>query len=256
MQLSELQRYFQDYIFNSEKETIKSIIAPPPNDTISERLSIYADGYEGHQVDALEKIFPALRKYSGEELFYDWCAEYIYVCPSTFFSVSKAGEHFPQFLGNKNLLLSAELASLELAIHSAGEAANAPPLTQKILENIPQEKWGDIVFECHPSVQRLTASHDVISLYESLMNTNNKIAAPEVSSIYYRVWRKELQVYYLVMQASENVFLSGILHQLSLGEICEELTNDMSEEEAGNYAVTRLLTWIQEHIITGVKVPL
>ena len=40
------------------------------------------------------------------------------------------------------------------------------------------------------------------------------------------------------------------------GEICEKLATHMPEEKVGNYALTQLLTWIQDEVITGVKVPL
>src|SRR5689334_5431536 len=126
MQLCDLQQYFQNYIFNlntENSEKIKSAIAIPPTDTVSERLAIYADGYEGRLTDALEKIFPALKKSTSEELFYDWCCEYIYNFPSNFFSLSKIGDQFSLFLKNKDLLLQAEIAALELSIHSALEAA-------------------------------------------------------------------------------------------------------------------------------------
>jgi hypothetical protein len=262
MQLSDLQQYFQDYIFNIENENsekIKSAIAIPPADSISERLAIYADGYEGRLCDALEKIFPALKKSTSEELFYDWCCEYIYSCPSKFFSLSKIGDQFSLFLKNKDLLLQAEIAALELAIHSAIEAANAKVLTQKILENIPQDKWGEIIFESHPSVQINTAYHDVIDIYESLMKENKKnaeIYEVKVSPNTYRVWRKGIQVYYLKINNIENIFLGSIQQQLGFGEICEKLAEHISEEEVGNYALSQLLTWIQDEVITGVKVPL
>jgi hypothetical protein len=253
MQLSEVQRCFQQYIFNQEADLIKSVVAAPPTDTVTERLAVYADAYEARLIEVLEKTFPALKRYSGEEIFYEWCSEYLYLYPSVFYSVSKIGHCLSIFLKDKNLPLQSEIAALEWAINVAVDAANALPVTKKSLEAIPQEKWGDLILTCHPSLQTVVFNYNTIAVYEALMKDSD-LPEIKVFANACRVWRKDIQIYYLTINTAENIFLDSIAAQRTFGEICEKLAEQMSEDEVVNYAIGQILTWLQDELITGIKV--
>ena len=272
MQLSELQQHFKQYIFNPESpeaEQLKSMIAVPPADTITDRLSIYSDGYEARLGEVLEKTFPALKKYIGEDIFDEWCHEYIHLYPSTFFSVSRIGYQFSLFLKNKNYHLESEIAALEWAINTAVDAGNAVPDTQQNLTQIPQEKWGDIILECHPSLQVLLFNYNTLAVYKAIVETKEqeqekdqdqdqdqdiKLAIKNISNIC-RVWRKKTQIYYLSMDnPMEKFFLESIQQKLVFSEICEKLAEQMPEDEVVNYAIKQILAWLQDELITGLRV--
>lgn len=268
MQLSELQHYFREYIFdpeNPEAEQLKSIITVPPADTITDRLSIYSDGYGARLSEVLEKIFPAVRKYSGDDVFYEWCDEYIHLYPSTFFSVARIGHQFSFFLKNKDYFLESEIAALEWAINTAVDAKNATPVTQQNLTEIPQEKWGDIILECHPSLQVLKFNYNTPAVYKAILEIENQNPGHDIKqeikveikkkSIYCRVWRKQIQIYYLSMDnPMENIFLESIQQKLIFSEICEKLAEQMPEGEVVNYAISQILAWLQDELITGIRV--
>jgi len=260
MRLSELQQYFRQYIFNSENpesEQLKSMIVVPPADTITDRLSIYADGYDARLGEVLEKTFPSVKKYSGEDLFDEWCCEYIRLYPSHFFSVAKIGYQFSLFLKDKNYLLESEIAALEWAINTAVDAGDAPPVSKQNLEEIPQESWGDIVFECHPSLQILEFSYNTLLVYKALLD-DKEITPVETRqclvSTACRIWRKERQIYYVSISPAENIFIESIQQKLIFSEICEKLAEKMPEDEVVNYAISQILTWLQDELITGLKV--
>lgn len=266
MRLSELQQYFRQYIFNPENpesEQLKSMIVVPSADTITDRLSIYADGYDARLGEVLEKTFPAVKKYSVDDIFYEWCSEYIRLYPSHFFSVARIGYKFSLYLKNKNFLLESEIAALEWAINTSVDAGDAVPLTQQHLAEIPQESWGDIVFECHPSLQVLLFNYNTLAVYKIILehqNSDQDISLDIKSEIKKisnscRVWRKGRQIYYLSMNNPiENLFLESIQQKLIFSEICEKLAEQMPEDEVVNYAISQILTWLQDELITGLKV--
>lgn len=263
MQLSELQDYFQQYIFDAKIKQLESAIATPPTDSILERLAIYADGYSARLGEALQNTFPNLKAYSGEDLFYEWCDEYIHLYPSSFFSIARIGYLFSEFLKNKNLLLQSEIAALEWAISTAIDAGDAMPVTKTSLEQIPQEKWGDIVLETHPSLQMLLFNYNTIDIYEAVIkkqlkkqsNKPIKITQQiENASNICRVWRKGIQVYYRPIESIEKLFLGSISQKITFGEICEKLSEQMPEDQVVNYAISQILTWLQDELITGIRI--
>jgi hypothetical protein len=241
MRLSNLQQYWQNYVFDGDIALIK----PEISQDAEERLEIYADGYEARLIESMEKIFPFLTKYMEEELFDESCSEYLHQNPSTFFSISQIGHLLDIFLKNKNLLIESEIASLEWAIHQAQDAADASALTESDLQKISEEKWGSVILECHPSLQLLLFDYNTLSIYEAI--NKNEV---EKRSTFCRVWRKGLQTYYRSIQEAEFIFLKNIQKKISFAEICENLINHMTEEEIGQ-TISR---WLQDEIITDIKV--
>ncbi len=262
MQLSELQQHFRQYILdpeNPESAQLKLMVATPPADTITDRLSIYSDGYDARLGEVLEKTFPAVRKFSGDDLFDQWSREYIRLYPSTFYSVARIGYQFSLFLKNKNFILESEIAALEWAINAAVDAGDAVPVTQQNLTEIPQENWGNIILGCHPSLEVLNFSYNTLAVYKGILEAQDEDQEITVDiqklSHSCRVWRKQTQIYYLSMEnPMEKLFLECIEQKLIFSEICERLTEKMPEEEVVNYAIKQLVTWLQDELITGLKV--
>lgn len=244
MNLSQLQDGWQWYILNGQLNPLQAWIS---GGSPKERLEIYADAYEARLLEAMEKIFPCLEKQAGEERFYQYCVAYFKQCPSNHYSLAHIGHQFSEFLQRYNTMF-AEIALFEWVIYQAVDAPNATPINQKMLMQIRPEKWSEMIFSLHPSVAIVSFKHDVPEIIKN-KNKNKK-------NLYYRIWRKNLQVYYLPMTKTEYIFLRYIQDKLPFGLICEKLLDqaDISEEKIVDYAVSCIMRWLSDEMIIATSV--
>jgi hypothetical protein len=248
--LHELQSHFKNYIFQQNLENLKPNIT---GDTAEERLEIYSGAYEARLLEAMEKIFPFLEKYLGNDQFQDHALEYIKKFPSTFYSIGRIGENFSAYLKNQQEIVLSDIVQLEWAISFAVDTADALPLKQQDLQEIPQDDWGYIVFEFHPSFQLLTFQTDAVNIYKKNKKFNKRVL-PKNSENYCRVWRKGLQIFYQSLSETEYCMLKEVQQRKQFSEVCEALSSRLSEDKVVNYALTQLIQWLNDELMTGAQI--
>ena len=217
MSLRNLQENWQQGVFDESATPIMPYIINP-----EDRAMIYIDGYRSRLIEALEKTFLLLREKMGDDDFWDLAFEYIDHYPSEYFSLSKFGINLSTYLKKQKKIKFAEMAELDWAISHAVDAKTVPIITKDFLQTIDPEKWNDIIFKLHPS---LTVLEKV------------------------RVYRKQTQVYYVEITPQERQVLQLIEMGHTFGEICEKLSETLSEEEVVNYVIQQLLRWIEDELI-------
>jgi len=218
--LRNIQEAWHHYIFAHEAESLVPAIAQ----NAQENIEIYADAYEARLLEAMEKTFPLLREKLGETLFDDLAIEYLLSHPSHHFSLAGIGEKFSEFLATTHSDAS-EVAALDWAIHIAMDSKNAIPVSIVSLQNVPTEKWGELCFQLHPSLNILQK---------------------------HRVWRRGIQVYYVPLPPEEYYLMTLIQKKYPFGEICEKLAEMMSEDKVTSYVISTLQQWFQDELIIGV----
>jgi hypothetical protein len=222
MLLRKLQENWQHGVFDENANPIMPHIINP-----EERALIYIDSYRARLIEALEKTFLLLLDKMGEDDFCDLAVDYINHYPSEYYSLSYFGKNLSDFLKKNKKNKLAETAELDWAISHAVDAQSAIPVTRDFLQSIPQDKWGDAVFELHPSLTILKK---------------------------YRVYRKNIQVYYVEITPQEKRVLHSMQKKYTFGEICEKLCETMAEEEVVNYLIQQLLRWLDDELISGITI--
>lgn len=258
--LHELQHNWKNYIFDPSLKMMDKIKPEISGESAEERLEIYGAAYEARLLETMEKIFPFLAEYQNQLedsiSFDEVVSEYLKKHPSHYYSIARIGENFSGYLKtDKNNILLSDLAQLEWAISFAvdsADSANGKVLTQADLSEVPQEKWGYLVFDLHPSVQLLIFESNALELY---MKKHNAIINTPDQKIYYcRVWRKGLQIYYQSIHESEYFMLKQIRERKTFSQLCESLSDKLPEQEVVQYALARLMSWLTDEILTGATV--
>jgi hypothetical protein len=249
-QLVDLQKKWLDAVITAQPTLIHSAIIPPPRDSVDVRIAIYTEGYLLRLIEVLSVIYPYLTQWMGEKRFAEMSKGYFNVFPSTYYAIREIGNQLPAFLQQyAEHPAYAELASLELAISRAVDLPAATFLTKEDLNIIPQERWGDVVFTLHPTVTLLTNQTNAIAIYSALIQ-GHEVPVPEtVNRNDCRVWRKQLQIYYVAIQPEEVTFLQGLIAQETFGEICEKLCELLPEEQVVTYAINQLLRWLEDGLL-------
>jgi hypothetical protein len=127
------QRFLQTALIGAPDDVslqqIRAVIAPSQRLTPEQRLAIYRDGYFARLLECMSAMFPVLRAKLGTGSFDELALEYLQVCPSQSYHLSKLGLRFPAYLRQTRPEIDApeaqregwidfmiDLAELELAL--------------------------------------------------------------------------------------------------------------------------------------------
>jgi hypothetical protein len=252
--LAQLQGEFQDYLLRGAlavQERVKGSARVPA----SIRLAIYGNAYQRRLADALASNFPALARLLGESDFATLADSYVREHDSPFFNIRYYGDALPGFLATHEHYLAApvlaELARWEWAMMAAFDAADAAVLDHAALAQLSPEKWAQLRFTFHPSLQRLGLKWNVPQLWQALTDDGVR---PEVSvqaePIQWLVWRQQLSSYFRSLSPIEAAALDAARSGWPFGELCELLCEEVGEAAAAQQAATLLRGWVASALIT------
>ncbi|MES2998376.1 MAG: DNA-binding domain-containing protein [Pseudomonadota bacterium] len=254
--LVSLQEALQSHLL-VEDECIADQLIKPIKGILDDRLAVYADAYYLRLIDALQKEYPLLVKYLGEEAFEALSEVYIDEYPSRFYSINDFTKQLPDFLAvyqSKEAYLS-ELAALMRALSLSLESADASFLHPSALSEIPMQHWPSLCFKTHPSVQCLTFHWNTFYFWKALVQ---KTALPKLSkeSSYCIVWRKELQSYANSLTQAECVVFQAFQAGNCFADVCEAVYADglSSEAEAATLVANCLTRGLQDHLFSEVYI--
>ncbi len=251
--LRELQRDWRHYLLTEETSPLDEKISPPLAGNILDRLLIYSDGYHLRLQEVLEKTFPRLKEYVGDDVFLELSAEYIAAYPSRYYLIDEFPQHFAEFFLAKKNSFCAEFAQFEYAICRTIDSADATLLTLAQLQAIKPERWGNVIFVLHPSVTLWNMKTNAPAVLDGLIKGQAKESlAMKKEKSHWRLWRKGLQIIFCPATAIENTFLENIQRGLSFAEIGELLCKSMPEDQVSDYAIAQLLRWLNEGLLSSV----
>lgn len=252
--LADLQFALQKHI-REEDDGICDQLIKPLKGSLTDRLSIYANGYYLRFLEVLQQDYPLLYDYLGEDSFTEFADVYSDTYPSRFYSIADFTKQFPQFLAEhrpEQAYLS-ELAQLTKALGLSLEARDAPVLNRASLSKIPLQSWPSVSFMYHPSVQYLSFQWNTFSLWKALIQ---KTALPSLkeepaSCI---VWRKELQSYALCLTDAECKAFCAFQEGSCFADVCEVVYSSglIAENEVAVWLASCLTRWLDHHWFSEV----
>ena len=258
MQLRELQQDMQRHLLGEESAVAAAIVDAPPLPA-AERLAIYRNAYQVRLIDALHDTYPILHALLGDEAWLVLGEAYVAAHPSVFRSIRWYGGELADFLarcppfGDEPIL--AEVALLEWTLAGVFDAQDAKGLQRAALAAVAPSAWGDLTFQFHPSLRRLEFSWNTAAVWKA-MSADETPPRPEpgVAPVPWLLWRQNLQNYFRSMSGAESAALNAALRGRSFGEICEDLSALLPEDEIPAAAAGLLGTWADSGILVGLGV--
>ena len=253
--LKQLQGAFQDYLLRGDPSVERHVLGSA-RVPVRTRLEIYGRAYGSRLAEALASNFPVLAQLLGEADFQALASEYVRAHDSPFFSIRYYGDQLAQFLATREHYAAApvlaELARWEWAMTSVFDAADATALTPEALGHVPPERWAQLRFGCHPSVQRLTLWWNVPQLWQALTDQAERPAASLAAEpLEWLLWRQELTTYFRSLSNSEAAALDAARRGWPFGELCELLCAQLGDTAAPAEAATLLRGWIASGLIVS-----
>ncbi|KTC98150.1 DNA-binding domain-containing protein [Legionella erythra] len=257
--LAAIQRQLQAYLLAQDADIgghpLEDLIVSTPTVPARTRARIYKEAYQSRLLEALSNNFPCLKRYVGDEAFQRFGAGYADQNPSSYRSIRWFGHQFPAFLSdhlNDEYRVVVELAEFEWAMALAFDAEDLPAVTINEMALIPPERWENLHFTTHPSLQTLALSWNAPTLWEALNQGKPPPAAVKQDRQSWLLWRQEYLNHFYLMAPDEAWAMGALQQGLVFGEICMGLCRWHNENEVGIRAAGLLQKWVQSQMIVKV----
>jgi hypothetical protein len=261
--LDTLQRVFQDYLMHPDNNHIETFTAEEKALPKADQLAIYYNAYRLRLLDILAEDYPKLQLFMSNEAFDECIILYIDAYPSRNFSVRNFGQHLNTFLRDTPPYADSpylsELATFEWALNDTLDASDAEIFQLETLQTIPAEKWGDLQFTFHPSLQIMHFEWDTVKLWQAIKpakdstcDLENLIPPKLTTSVTWIAWRNDLQSQYRSLTELQATMLQILKENQNFAELCEQLCEWVEEEQVPQTALAFIQQCIQDKIISRV----
>jgi hypothetical protein len=255
--LRELQRDLQRHLLGEESAVSSAIVDAPPLPAV-ERLAIYKNAYRVRLIDALHETYPVLHGLIGDELWVALGEAFVRAHPSPYRSIRWYGRELAGFMSatppfDESPILS-EVATLEWTLSEVFDAKDADSIQRLGLGTVPPEAWSGLRFVFHPSLRRLEFVWNTAAVWKAMSADETPPPPRQAESpAPWLLWRQDLQNYFRSMSEPEAAALDAALRRRSFGEICEDLSAWMAEDEVPAAAAGFLGSWADSGIIIGLE---
>lgn len=244
--MSELQQLQRDFL--------QRVVAPTAPPGAPGGLQAYRDAYLLRIDEALRTDFEAVHRILGDEQMLALSTDYIRAHPSEQPSIRWVGSKLADFIAASpywsRVPLLAEVARFEWSKSCLFDATDSPVATLEQLQAIAPERWGGLRLS-------LVAAHRVVELAANAPPLAQQLVAGEDVDTPVRepdspwlLWRKELVVHWRSLDALELAALAAVAGGASFAELCEELAEQVDEEQVPATAMQLLLQWCHDQLIS------
>jgi Putative DNA-binding domain len=247
MMLAELQRDFRSWLVNASEQ---AAIRLGPDATAG--LSIYQTHYRAQLVGCLEKAFPQVRSWIGEEAFMAAAMTHIDSHPPHAWTLDAYAGDFGETLAsvfpdNPDVQ---ELAWIECALSEAFVAPDAEPLSLDALSAID---WDHARVRLTPSFRSLAATTNAegvwCALWERKVPPEAAMLAEDAGLI---VWRRGVTSCLRQVDALEHKALRHLRQDGSFVALCDMLVERLGDAGGVARAGALLAGWLGSELIVGV----
>ncbi len=196
---------------NEEGLNLDQTVLPSDELSTLDRISIYANSYFWRLNEVMSHEYPTVSQILGEELFSNVVKDYVTHHPSTFYSLNRLSEQFPQYLQSEvkdipHKEFVATVATVERAMEDVFDEKYKERVPFETFQNIPTEQWGDIHLQFNPALHLFELDYPVND-YMTAVRENRQMKIPPAEKtcvvVYrcnYSIWREDLdQTRYLLL---------------------------------------------------------
>jgi hypothetical protein len=253
--LSEMQAAFQQAVMLGD-DTVLSEILDNSRTNRNVLFGVYRHAYAARLVEVLRGDHPLLHAFLGDEAFDEIARAYVTARPSRNQNARWFSHRLPEYLAEcrPSEPHLAELAALERALNDAFDAPDRETLALADLAAVPPEDWSGLVFEPHPSAQRLACATNAHALWLALKNeeTPPPVEVRETAESVI-IWRHETTPKIRRMSYEEAMMWNEAVNGVPFGGLCELAAVYDDPESAPLRAAQHLQGWIMSGLLAKAQ---
>jgi hypothetical protein len=255
--LHNLQYTFQNCVLKPESTASTDWISASGRAAPEIQLSKYSYAYVARLNEVLANDYPAMLVALGDDAFNQLADHYINLHPSHYFSLRDFGCDMPDFVlthagENKHWLY--ELSLFEWMLGDTFDATDDVLFTEQDMAVISPERWSELKFKLHSSVQRIDFEWNTVEMWRALTKDEpSEVSAQRESNNAWLIWREQLVTRFRSLQTDEQLALDKLREGGDFNAVCEALAGLMNEEDVPMHAATLLKGWINQGLISGIN---
>lgn len=253
-ELHALERTFKRAILD-RTEDLEAHVIGTAKLSAHARVHIYRDAYRLRLREALAANYPRLQQLVGEEAFAAIADAYIDAHPSRTPSIRWFGEALARQLERAFAAKPwlAELARWEWAIAAAFDAPDAPPIDVAHLAQVTGDRWPNLRFAFHPSVQCLSLQTNAPNLFKALTEGVPPPEALETPTSIWLIWRQNLTTRFRSLEDGEAAALNALMRGETFATLCTELCEWYAPEQIAQRAAAFLREWVDAGMVCELR---
>ena len=222
---------------------------------VDHRLHIYHNAYRARLLENLQDAFEKTWAYLGDETFESSALAFIEDNPPKHRNLRWHGAGFPQWLEKQfpEDTDIAELALIDWQLRRAFDGPDASPVQPAELAGLAAEDWAIVGFQFVPTLFIAPIRFNSVAIWHAL---DQEQAPPTAESLpaltWLLIWRKGWQPHFRTIQAAEHAALMQLQGGASFAQVCADLGEQFSDQEAASVAAESLRTWLLDEMIAGL----
>ena len=228
---------------------LEELVTPSKTLTSFERAGVYRGMYLLRMQEALEKDYPLVKDWLGQEQFERLVAGYVREHPSRSYTLNRLGDHLPAYIASLPRFdhqdLLHDLASFELAITEVFDEEETPALSADEIAAVPDDKWATAQMTPIAALRLRRFAYPVDSFKESYRD-GEAYPAPAPDETRVAIFRHQYKVYWIPLNPTAYALLNALVGQTPLGQAIEQalLDSRVPEEE--------IFGWFQSWVSKGL----
>ena len=224
---------------NFSIEELSKHIKASNNLTPQESLAIYRNNVVGNLSNTLTSIYPVCCQLVGEKFFNATALKFINQFPCLSPDLGDYGEEFPDFLANfepvKDLPYLSDVALLEWYWHRVFCGENTTVLDFQALGEIPQEKWGELIFYLPKNSVLLKSVYPIHRIWEINQPDyqGDEIVSLDEGGVKIFLWRQGYDMRIDLPNDEEWELLTAFQGNYPFEIICEKLVDVEPQVDVG-----------------------
>ncbi|MEB3340826.1 DNA-binding domain-containing protein [Okeania sp.] len=262
MEAITLQNLFLQAVLEKDSFSIEKLsqhIKAPNNLTPAESLAIYHNNVVGNLSNTLVSIYPVCCQLLGEKFFNATGLKFIEKFPCLSPDLGDYGEEFADFLANfepvKDLPYLSDVARLEWHWHRIFAGENTNGLDFQTLGEIPQEKWGELIFYLPKNSVLLESIYPIHRIWQVNQSDyqGDEVVSLDEGGVKIFLWRQGYDMRIDLPKDDEWELLTVFQGNYPVEIICEKLVDVESEVDVGLLLPLFVQRgWITNFSIVGV----
>jgi hypothetical protein len=223
-------------------------------------ISVYRNNYRSALMEAIGQTYERTAKWVGTDSFRQAAAHHLILNPPSGWTLDDVGEGFERtlhdlFPGDPEV---SELAWLEWSMHYVFSAPDATPLTTdrfaELVAEFDDSDWQGLRLEFMPRLSTREVYYNLAGLWRDLEAQAEHDALErfhEPRSCH--VVREGEQPVFFLAERGESVLINDLKAGKTFGEVCSDLSEVTSAEEATLRAGAALGRWLSMGLIRGIR---
>lgn len=255
--LAGLQAAFHDHLLDRPSPIAHEVV-DGGRIGVEHRLHIYHNAYRVRLLENLRDAYEKTWAYLGDARFETSALAFIEDNPPRHRNLRWHGTAFSQWLANRFPQDPdiAELALIDWQLRQAFDGPNATPVQADELAGLSAENWAGVGFRFTPTLFVTPLRCNSVSIWHALDQEQVPPAAESLHvPTWLLIWRKGWQPHFRTLQAVEHAALMPLQGGTSFAQVCAELGEQFTDQEAASVAAASLRTWLQDELIVGLRYP-